>query len=189
MGEALQSQIQCYLHHPNQEPDQQEQIAPECQTLKAHTSTENGDQGFAASFTIPIEKSMLDSLIRVLLTTSRYNFTVQNNCEEKLWSKVMLHFEQTPQQQFAFQGKCLDRESHLFEHSLQPKFFLGFPGHRSHQVPRHHQLSVTKSNPGIYIRMHRSSHRRNFFKYHPKSCHHFHIVQTATQQRRKCCPC
>jgi hypothetical protein len=141
MGEALQSQIQCYLHHPNQEPDKKEQIAPECQTLKAHTSTENGDQGFAASFTIPIEKSMLDSLIRVLLTTSRYNFTVQNNCEEKLWSKVMLHFEQTPQQQFAFQGKCLDRESHLFEHSLQPKFFLGFPGHQSHQVPRHHQLS------------------------------------------------
>jgi len=42
MGEALQSQIQCYLHHPNQEPDQQEQIAPECQTLKAHTSTKMG---------------------------------------------------------------------------------------------------------------------------------------------------
>jgi hypothetical protein len=144
MGEALQSQIQCYLHHPNQEPDWQEQIAPECQTLKAHTSTRNGDQGFAASFTIPIEKSMLESLIRVLLTMSRYNFTVQNNCEEKLCSKVILHFEQTPQQQFAFQGKCLDRESHLFEHSLQPKFFLGFPGHQSHQVPRHHQLSVTK---------------------------------------------
>jgi hypothetical protein len=73
---------------------------------------------------------MLESLTKVLLTTSIYNFTIQNNCEEKLWSKTISHFEQTPHQQFAFQGKCPDRESHLFKHSLQPKNFLGFPSHQ-----------------------------------------------------------
>ncbi len=137
---------------------------------QSHTFTENQRKVLQTLQNFPTTSKVAHRMIRVLLKTSRWPSTVQKGGERNAWSEVITHFERTPQLRSAFQGRCLDMESHLFVHSLQPKFFLGLHDHQSHRAPRHHQLSATQQR---IKQCNQNTQRRYLFEYNSNFCHHF----------------